>query len=109
MSRQALVDVPRQDEHMAESHDEAPPRNSDAERPRNSSPRKRSDARAAAAIYRMHHADKERLRSEAAAAGLTMQQLFELRMFGEARPVGPFGRTRKLNNPEKAEELPLAG
>ena len=92
---------------MAESHDEDPPRNPDAGRPRNSSPRKRSDARAAAAIYRMHHADKERLRSEAAAAGLTMQQLFELRMFGEARPS--YGRPRKLNNPEKAEELPLAG
>ena len=95
---------------MAESHDEDPPRNPDAERPRNSSARKRSDAREAAAIYRMHRADKERLRSEAAAAGLTMQQLFELRMFGEARPVGPFGRTRKLDKAEeKAEELPLAG
>ena len=92
---------------MAESYDEDPPRNSDAERPRTSSPRKRSDARAAAAIYRMHRADKERLRCEAAAAGLTMQQLFELRMFGEARPS--YGRPRKLNNPEKAEELPLAG
>ena len=95
---------------MAESHDEDPPRNSDEKPPRNSSARNRSDAREAAAIYRMHRADKERLRSEAAAAGLTMQQLFELRMFGEARPVGPFGRTRKLNNAEeKAGELPLAG
>ena len=110
MSRQALVDVQRQDERMAESHDEDPPRNPDAERPRNSS-RKEAQRRAeAAAIYRMHRADKERLRSEAAAAGLTMQQLFELRMFGEARPVGPYGRPRKLNNAEeKAEELPLAG
>ena len=91
---------------MAESHDEDPPRNPDAGRPRNSSPRKRSDAREIAAIYRMHRADKERLRCEAAAAGLTMQQLFELRMFGEARPVGRYGRPRKL---DKAEELPLAG
>jgi hypothetical protein len=95
---------------MAESHDDEPPRNSDEKPPRNSSARNRSDAREAAAIYRMHRADKERLRCEAAAAGLTMQQLFELRMFGEARPVGPFGRTRKLNNAEeKAGELPLAG
>ena len=107
MSRQALVDVQRQDEHMAESHDEDPPRNPDAGRPRNASARKRSDAREIAAIYRMHRADKERLRCEAAAAGLTMQRLFELRMFGEARPS--YGRPRKLNNPEKAEELPLAG
>ena len=92
---------------MAESYDEDPPRNSDEKRPRNSSARKRSDAREIAAIYRMHRADKERLRCEAAAAGLTMQQLFELRMFGEARPS--YGRPRKLNNPENAEELPLAG
>ena len=95
---------------MAESYDEDPPRNSDEKRPRNSSARKRSDAREIAAIYRMPRADKERLRCEAAAAGLTMQQLFELRMFGEARPVGPFGRTRKLDKAEeKAGELPLAG
>jgi len=91
---------------MAESHDEDPPRNPDAGRPRNASARKRSDAREIAAIYRMHRADKERLRCEAAAAGLTMQQLFELRMFGEARPVGRYGRPRKLDT---AEELPLAG
>ena len=104
MSRQALVDVQRQDEHMAESHDEEPPRNPDKKPPRNSSARNRSELREAAAIYRMPRADKERLRNEAAAAGLTMQQLFELRMFGEARPS--YGRPRKL---DKAEELPLAG
>ena len=92
---------------MAESHDEEPPRNPDKKPPRNSSARNRSELREAAAIYRMPRADKERLRNEAAAAGLTMQQLFELRMFGEARPS--YGRPRKLNNPEKAEELPLAG
>ena len=104
------MDVQRQDEHMAESHDEEPPRNPDKKPPRNSSARNRSELREIAAIYRMPRADKERLRCEAAAAGLTMQQLFELRMFGEARPVGPFGRTRKLNNAEeKAGELPLAG
>ena len=96
---------------MAESHDEEPPRNPDEEElSRNPSAMNRSDAREIAATYRMPRADKERLRCEAAAAGLTMQQLFELRMFGEARPVGPFGRTRKLNNAEeKAGELPLAG
>ena len=104
------MDVQRQDEHMAESHDDEPPRNPDEKPPRNSSARNRSELREAAAISRMPRADKERLRCEAAAAGLTMQQLFELRMFGEARPVGPFGRTRKLDKAEeKAEELPLAG
>ncbi len=66
----------------------------------------RSDLREQAATFRMTQADKDRLRQDAADAGLTMQQWFELRMFGEARPVGRYGRPRKVTH---AEELPIAG
>lgn len=48
----------------------------------------RTAERDVAATYRMRRDEKERLRREAAELGLTAQQLFELRMFGQAKPVG---------------------
>ena len=57
--------------------------------------------------YRLTRAEKERLAREAASLGLTKQQLFELRMLGEAKPVRQAGRPRK---PRVAQqELPIAG
>lgn len=66
----------------------------------------RSVDRDVAATYRMTRADKERIRREAADLGLTAQQLFELRMFGQAKPVGRDGRPRTRR---QVEELPIAG
>jgi len=74
--------------------------------PRHRSAMFRSDAREFAGAFRMTRADKERLHRDAAELGLTMQQLFELRMLGEARPVGRHGRPRKVR---REEELPIAG
>lgn len=67
---------------------------------------RRSETRDVAATYRMTRQEKEFLRQEAARLGLTAQQLFELRMFGEAKPVGRYGRPRKSS---QSEELPIAG
>jgi hypothetical protein len=66
----------------------------------------RSEDRDVSATFRMHAADKLRLKQDAAKAGLTMQQLFELKMLGEARPRGQDGRPRK---PGQLDELPLTG
>jgi len=57
--------------------------------------------------FRMSVDERVRLREEATKAGLTAQQLFELRMLGAAKPVGQSGRPRKP--PEQEEELPIAG
>ncbi len=66
----------------------------------------RSAQRVAPATFRMSVAEKARLKQDAAEAGLTLQQLFELRMFGEAKPRGRDGRPPKT---EQAEQLPMAG
>lgn len=73
---------------------------------RNPSAMFRSDDREVAATYRMTRDEKQRLRREAAELGLTLQQLFELRMFGQAKPVGRDGRPPKST---QQEELPIAG
>lgn len=66
----------------------------------------RSAGRSAPATFRMSDGEKARLKQEAADAGLTLQQLFEQRMLGEAKPRGRDGRPRKI---DQAEQLPLAG
>lgn len=66
----------------------------------------RSAERETHATYRMSKAEKERLRREADELGLTALQLFQLRMFGEAQPVGRNGRPNKRH---QLEELPLTG
>ena len=66
----------------------------------------RSVERDAPATFRMSAIEKARIKQEAADAGLTLQQLFELRMLGEAKPRGRDGRPRKG---DQAEQLPLAG
>lgn len=76
-------------------------------RSRNPSAIYRGDEREIAATYRMTRAEKEHIKREAASLGLTGQQLFELRMFGQAKPVGRDGRPRI--NRQQAEELPIAG
>ena len=68
----------------------------------------RSDDREVAATYRMTRAEKESIRREAAELGLSGQQLFELRMFGQAKPVGRDGRPPKPKR-SQMEELPIAG
>lgn len=47
--------------------------------------------------------EKVTLEAAAAAAGLTLQQLFELRILGAVKPAPRAGRRRK--NPELTEEL----
>lgn len=76
-------------------------------RPRNRSAIYRGDEREIAATYRMTRAEKDRIKREAAEMGLTGQQLFELRMFGQAKPVGRDGRPRISRHQD--EELPIAG
>lgn len=66
----------------------------------------RAPDRDALAAFRMSVEEKERLKKEAADAGLTMQQLFELRMLGEAKPRPRDGRKPR---PKPQEQLPLAG
>ncbi len=65
----------------------------------------RSAERNALAVFRMSDEEKGRLKQAAADAGLTLQQLFELRMLGAAKPRGRDGRPRK----DRQEQLPLAG
>lgn len=67
----------------------------------------RSDERASASVFRTTLAEKDRLKAEAAAAGLTLQQLFELRLLGAAKPRGKNGRPRHSRH--QAERLPLTG
>lgn len=65
----------------------------------------RSVERDAPATFRMSATEKARIKQEAVEAGLTLQQLFELRMLGEAKPRGRDGRPRKS---DQSEQLPLA-
>ena len=62
--------------------------------------------RAAGYCFLMSVEDRERLKAEAAAAGLTLQQLFELRLLGATKPRVRRGRPLK---PRQHEELPIAG
>ncbi len=62
--------------------------------------------RAIGYCFRMSAEDRERLRAEAAVAGLTIQQLLELRVLGAAKPRVRMGRPPK---PRQDEELPIAG
>lgn len=64
----------------------------------------RSPEQATCVVVRMGDDDKAALKKEAADAGLTMQQLAELRLFGEARPLRTPGRRKQAKQPE---ELPL--
>ena len=66
----------------------------------------RSADREAPATFRMSVAEKARLKQEAADAGLTLQQLFEQRMLGEARPRPRDGRRPSA---EPGDQLSLAG
>lgn len=67
----------------------------------------RSNTREALSVFRTSLAEKARLQDEADALGLTLQQLFELRLLGTAKPRGRGGRPRKPRS--QAEELPIAG
>lgn len=73
---------------------------------RNPSAIYRSAEREMSATYRMTRDEKQRLRHEAEAMGLTSQQLFELRMFGQAKPVRQYGRPASKRH-KLQEELPL--
>lgn len=66
-----------------------------------------SPDRAASHTFRMSVEDKQRMRRTAEEVGLTMQQLFELKMFGEAKPRGRDGRPRKPGVDD--QQLRLAG
>jgi hypothetical protein len=66
----------------------------------------RSPERDTSTTYRISKAEKARLRQEADELGLTALQLFQLRMLGEAKPVGRAGRPNKR---PQAEELRLTG
>lgn len=63
-----------------------------------------SSDRETALTFRMSFADRTQLKQDAAAAGLTLQQLYEQRMLGAVKPRAPMGRPRK--HPQN-EELPL--
>lgn len=66
----------------------------------------RAPDRDAVASFRMSAEEKERLKKEASGSGLTLQQLFELRMLGEAKPRPRDGR-KPRTGPQ--QQLPLAG
>ncbi len=66
----------------------------------------RSAERKAVSVFRTSAEEKARLRAEAAAAELTLQQLFELRLLGAAKPVPEAGRHKKYQRQQ--EELPLS-
>ncbi len=55
----------------------------------------RSSTREVAMTFRMTNAERAQLQREAIEAGMSQQQLFELRMFGSAKPRGRDGRPRK--------------
>lgn len=58
--------------------------------------------REAAVHFMLSVKERARLKAEADADGLTMQQLFELKMLGAAKPRATRGRRRK---PRQDEEL----
>ena len=70
----------------------------------------RSQDRDTASTFRMSAEDKVRLKAEALREGLNLQQLFELRMLGQAKPRPRDGRPRKLTDqaqlPIEDEEAP---
>jgi len=65
-----------------------------------------SAERATAYLFRMSADDKARLKAEAAAADMTVQQLFELKLLGAPKPRVRMGRPPKR---DQEEELPIAG
>jgi len=65
----------------------------------------RSDARGVSHTFRMSAEEKAQLKAAAAAAGLNLQQFFELRMLGAAKPRLADGRPKKS---QQVEELPYA-
>jgi hypothetical protein len=65
----------------------------------------RSSERDVAMTFRMTNVERMKLQREAIEAGMSQQQLFELRMFGAAKPRGRYGRPRKSRNPGQ-EVLP---
>lgn len=62
----------------------------------------RGPERRASSIFRMSVEEKAALEAEAAKAGITLQQLFELRILGAIKPAPGPGRRRK---PDQNEEL----
>ena len=66
---------------------------------------RRSTERDVAMTFRMTSAERMKLQREAIEAGMSQQQLFELRMFGAAKPRGRYGRPRKSHHPGQ-EVLP---
>ncbi len=62
----------------------------------------RSEARSTSHTFRMSAVEKAQLKNEAVEAGLSIQQLFELRMLGTAKPRLREGRPPK---PRQDEEL----
>lgn len=61
----------------------------------------RSEGRGVAATFRMSAEDKGTLKAEAQREGLTLQQLFELRMLGQAKPRPRDGRPPKTRQEEE--------
>ncbi len=51
--------------------------------------------------YRMTRPEREQLRKDALALGMTDQQYFEYKMFGEAKPVRKPGARRKYPSSEQ--------
>jgi len=66
---------------------------------------RRSSTRDVAMTFRMTNTERAQLQREAIEAGVSQQQLFELRMFGAAKPRGRNGRPRKVHHPGQ-EVLP---
>lgn len=62
----------------------------------------RGPERRASSIFRMSVEEKARLEAEAAEAGISLQQLFELRILGAVKPAPGPGRRKK---PRQSEEL----
>ena len=62
--------------------------------------------RSAPTTVRMTVEERTKLRAEAASLGLSLQQLFELRLFGTVKPRRVPGRRPKS---QEQEELPIAG
>jgi hypothetical protein len=61
----------------------------------------RGPDRRASSIFRMSVEEKAALEAEAAKAGITLQQLFELRILGAIKPAPGPGRRRKGNQHEE--------
>lgn len=57
---------------------------------------------------RLSEEQLQRIRSEAQAAGLTMQAYIETKVFGEIRPRGRYGQ-RPYLKPKDQAELPMTG